>query len=84
MRGQAMAILRRPLKTSPEVEQVFIGQLHDRMRWIRWSAVHALGESGGKASVKPLEAIAADPEDAVAAEARLAAEKITKRLTVHQ
>jgi HEAT repeat protein len=80
VRGQAVSILRRSLKPSAAAEKVFIGLLHDRIRWIRSSAVNALGERGGEASVEPLKAIAANVDDDLARQAADAAEKIAKRL----
>jgi HEAT repeat protein len=80
VRGQAMSILRRPLKHSPEVEQLFIGLLHDRVRWVRSSAVNSLGNNGGKPSLAALEAVAADTENDLAKQAREAADKVAARL----
>lgn len=80
IRGQAISILRRPLKHSPEVEQIFIGLLHDRVRWVRSSAVSALGNNGGTPSLAALEAVAADTENDLAVQARAAADKISARL----
>jgi HEAT repeat protein len=80
VRGQALSILRRPLKQSPEVEQIFIGLLHDRIRWVRSSAMSALRDNGGKASLAPLEAVAADADNDLANQAREAAEKVAARL----
>jgi HEAT repeat protein len=84
LRGQALSILRRPLKHSPEVEQIFIGLLGDRNRWIRWSAVNALGDAGGQAALHSLEAIAANSDDELMKQAREAAQKITMRLNPHE
>jgi hypothetical protein len=80
VRGQALSILRRPLAGSAEIERIFISLLRDRFRWIRWSALNGLADHGGTAAAAALKALADDPENDLAEQARKAAEKITTRL----